>query len=714
MGPINGADDLLSFESKNNGMKIFDNIENHQCEINTPEVVTIEEESTERFVFPVDRASSIITEEISINHTIAVCVRNHAGVMIEEFTMGDTQTFPNDQYILEFSSPIKLYILVNSNINIEVKSNKVNISFEAPQKVYVGVRSHHERPSTTISTTDDPKDLVRAISYFGSALKTTSCERSYPTLRGYPPSLSLNDELKVPKILEKPETDVTIEVPPNYQSIFVIAPLAYYFGADVRLSETAMITAEGDIIHNLEGTTREFEDEVERVLKQCFFLDCISRTEGYYEVRLYEREQIESKLGLEFDLLYDMSISEQIQSYLSIPYEKISGLLPTWKKTAHVEPKSRNIKFLSHLSNDLSIIKSEKRENIENKTSSNGSGKSIKRIDSENDSGRFSRGELNPAEHYRSDENVDIPQKNIEISESTATEHTWVGHGMPIGASKATLDAFENRLNQTPTDGDIDIAIVVNDEEMAKEGTIVDDVYSSRDQLSLTTELQHQLTTGELHKLLNQEYDFLHYIGHIDKTGFRCIDGQLDATNVENVRISTFFLNACTSYQQATELIKSGAVAGIATTNPVLNSGAERVGKTVARLLNLGFPIISALKIAKSESIMGSNYTVIGDGSTNLTQAQSGVPSLCEINKESQGRYKTTYLTYPTRRRDLGTITVPYAKNNKTYFLTSGETGEFKMDKNELIRFTSMGTMPVRIDSELYWGNENDFITRLN
>ena len=628
--------------------------------------------------------------------------------------MGDTQTFPNDQYILEFSSPIKLYILVNSNINIEVKSNKVNISFEAPQKVYVGVRSHHERPSTTISTTDDPKDLVRAISYFGSALKTTSCERSYPTLRGYPPSLSLNDELKVPKILEKPETDVTIEVPPNYQSIFVIAPLAYYFGADVRLSETAMITAEGDIIHNLEGTTREFEDEVERVLKQCFFLDCISRTEGYYEVRLYEREQIESKLGLEFDLLYDMSILEQIQSYLSIPYEKISGLLPTWKKTAHVEPKSRNIEFLSHLSNDLSIIKSEKRENIENKTSSNGSGKSIKTIDSENDSGRFSRGELNPAEHYRSDENVDIPQKNIEISESTATEHTWVGHGMPIGASKATLDAYENRLNQTPTDGDIDIAIVVNDEEMAKEGTIVDDVYSSRDQLSLTTELQHQLTTGELHKLLNQEYDFLHYIGHIDKTGFRCIDGQLDATNVENVRISTFFLNACTSYQQATELIKSGAVAGIATTNPVLNSGAERVGKTVARLLNLGFPIISALKIAKSESIMGSNYTVIGDGSTNLTQAQSGVPSLCEINKESQGRYKTTYLTYPTRRRDLGTITVPYAKNNKTYFLTSGETGEFKMDKNELIRFTSMGTMPVRIDSELYWGNENDFITRLN
>lgn len=712
MEAVNKSDEFLSFEATDNGIKIFDNIEQHICEINTHRPVSLNEESTDRFIFPVDHASSIITEELSIKHTMAVCLRNHTGMMLDEFTMGDTRTLPSDQYIIEFSSPIKLYIIVNSKTEIKVDENKVNLKFLSPQKVYLGARSHHERPSTTIRTTDNPEDLVQAISYFGSSLKTTSCERSYPTLRGYPPNLKLDDHLKIPDILDKSETDVTIEVPPNYSSIFTIVSLAYYLGADVRLGESPKIMTDGNIIHDLEGTPRQFEDEVERVLKQCFFLDCISRTEGYYQVRLYEREQINSKIDLQFDSLYDQPVAEQLQSYLNVPYKLISGLVPIWKKTAHIQPVPKNIEFLSHISNDLSIIKPRKKKNIESVRSFNGKNKP-----SENDSNNGYKNLGNilcPAENYQSEGPIDVPQQNVEVLESTAMEHTWIGSGIPTDTNKAVLDAFENRIDQTPTDGDISIAIVVNDDEMAKEGTIVNEVYDSRDQLALTTDLRHRLTTGELRELFTQEYDFLHYIGHIDETGFRCIDGQLDTTDIKNVRISTFFLNACTSYQQAAEIIKSGAVAGIATTNPIINSGAERVGKVVARLLNQGFPISSALKIAKSESVMGSNYTVIGDGSANLTQAQSGVPSLCEINKKNPDKYEATYITYLTNKRDLGAITVPYAKNNKTYFLTSGKTGEFEMKTNELIRFTSMGEMPVRIDSKLYWGSENEFVSKIN
>jgi len=109
---------------------------------------------------------------------------------------------------------------------------------------------------------------------------------------------------------------------------------------------------------------------------------------------------------------------------------------------------------------------------------------------------------------------------------------------------------------------------------------------------------------------------------------------------------------------------------------------------------------------------MGKNYVVIGDGSVNLTQAKGGIPSLCNIHSEDDG-FNMVYQTFITRRKDLGTITIPYAKDNERYFLTSGKTGEFKMNKNELLRFISMGEIPIKVDSSLYWGDENEFIKRL-
>ena len=701
---------VLSFDTTDNGMTIFDHIERQQCKMSTAEPVSIQQVSLDKFRFPVDQGISILTSKISINHTMAVCLRNNVGVMIEELTKGDTQTLPYDEYTIELSSPIKLYIVVKSDFEINVTSEQVILDFEELEKLYIGARSHHKRPSATIKTTSDPEDLIQAVSYFGSALKTTSCERSYPTLRGHPPDFSLNNELVIPSILEKVDTGVTVQIPADYESIFVIAPLVYYLGAEVISGETAKIKTKDGFEHELESTKRKFEEEVERVLKQCFFLDCLTRTEGYFQIELHERKQVESDLNLNFSLLYDKPVSEQIRSYLSISYEKISNHIPMWKKIAHMKMERENIEFLPYLTNDLSIIVPGGKTNGEDEDS-----ESIR-------SGQLSRntnvseglvcGSSTTDGDYRTNESIDQSEEYIKISRSGVLEHTWIGDKIPIGASKGMLTAFENQLNQTPRDGNIDITVIVNDDQMIQEGTSVNEVYNSRDQLALNTELYHQLTTEELREVFHKRYDFLHYIGHIDENGFDCTDGKLNATNIGNVSIRTFLLNACTSYQQAIEFIRSGAVAGIATTKPILNSGAERVGKAIAKLLNLGFPLISALKISKSESIMGENYVVIGDGSVNLTQAKSGIPSLCEIEPDKNG-LNVIYKTFITGRKGLGTITIPYAKDNSEYFLTSGKTGRFKMNKNELLRFVSMGEMPVKIGSLLFWGDENEFINRL-
>jgi len=265
--------------------------------------------------------------------------------------------------------------------------------------------------------------------------------------------------------------------------------------------------------------------------------------------------------------------------------------------------------------------------------------------------------------------------------------------------------AFKNRLARDPTEGDIEISVVVNDYEMIREGKVVDEVYGSRDQLELNVNVHRQLNINELQRLLQEEIDFLHYVGHIDENGFQCVDGELDVTIIEDVNVDSFFLNACSSYQQAIELISAGSIAGIATVRPVLNSGAERVGKTIARLLNLGFPLIVALNIAKCRSIMGDNYIVIGDGGLDLTQPKGGIPSSCTINGEGDS-FITKYKTYLTRQKGIGSITIPYAKNNEKFYLTSGVTGEFSMDVGELLRFLSEERLPVRLDSKLCWSDE--------
>jgi hypothetical protein len=46
--------------------------------------------------------------------------------------------------------------------------------------------------------TTDAEDVMMAILTFRSALKTTSPERSFPTLRGHPPAIELNDRLEIP------------------------------------------------------------------------------------------------------------------------------------------------------------------------------------------------------------------------------------------------------------------------------------------------------------------------------------------------------------------------------------------------------------------------------------------------------------------------------------------------------------------------------------
>ena len=478
-------------------------------------------------------------------------------------------------------------------------------------------------------------------------------------------------------------------VPPEYRYVYPVAPLAYYLGAEVVPGNVARIVTDDGFDHYLK-TPRGFEAEVERVLKQTFFLDCVTRTEGYYRVDLHERSEVEPLLDLDFESLYGRPLAEQLERYLSIPYEVIEEFVPEWKLTTHVQPTAENVETLPFVVNDLAVIRSPHSQEV---TQSDAQAAAIDEFMRDDEFTRSAAG-TEPA-----------TPSFVEPEHADSLEQAWIGEDAPLNASKATTEAFRNRLEREAKAGNIEISVVCNDPEMDEEGAVVDEVYGSREDLPFDVEVHHELTTDELRAKLDSSADFLHYVGHIDAEGFQCADGKLDARTIEPVSVDAFLLNACQSYAQGMALIEAGSVGGIVTLNDVINSGAVTMGCNIARLLNRGFPLRAALNVARDESIIGGQYIVVGDGNIDIAQAESGNPVLCEVEAVDAG-YELTVRTFPTSAHGMGSVSVPQIDGVDQHYLSSGALSTFELDREELAEFFYLENMPLRVEGTFTWSED--------
>lgn len=685
----------IRFEHDDGTLDIVDTVERRRYSLSLARATAPTPAEDGSFRFPVDDAVAAETDAITLPSVIAVYVRDGDGRMLAEVGQFSEQSFPDGSYSLELCAPMKLYVRIDGPFEIEADASRMTIALPEPTRVAIGARSKHDRPAATITTTDDPEDVMAAISAFGSALKTTSPERSYPTLRGHPPTLERGAELSVPEGLSAPETGITIEVPATLGHAYVVAPLAYYLGARVEPSEHARIHTESGFSHPF-GSGDAFEREVERVLKQSFFLDCVTRTEGLYPIDLHERRAIEGSVDLDFAALYDQPPAERLESYLSVPHSAIEPHVPEWKLTSHVSTDPSSIEMLPFLVDDLAVIHTPDAETapstgmgttaVEGFLRSSGDGTREAATATATPTGSF-----------------------VEPTASDSLEQAWVGSETPMGASKATPQAYRNRLAREGSSGEVSITVVCNDAEMAEERDLVDDVYGSREGLPFEVTRHHDLTREELRAVLATDVDFLHYIGHIEPDGFECADGRLDARELDSVGVDAFLLNGCRSYDQGMALIDGGAIGGIVTLADVVNVGAVEVGSTLARLLDNGFPLRAALDIAKGENVIGEQYIVVGDGGMTVVQATGGTPCVCNLQRES-GSFEVTIRAYPTTSDGMGSMINPYSANNQ-YYLNSGAIDTFQMNEAELTRFFGSITTPILISGKLHWSDEIDFST---
>jgi hypothetical protein len=703
MTPPNGQMQIagstaIRFEAEGEDITIVDTVERRRYSLTLSTASAPAERSADRFRFPIDAAVAVETDAIALPTTIVVYVRDDDGEMLAETGQFADERFPEGEYSLELCAPMKIYARVRGPLSVTADADGMCVEFPERTTVELGARSKHDRPAGTITTTDDPEDVMAAVSALGSSLKTTSPERSYPTLRGHPPTIERGDRLSIPEPFAPPETGIRIELPAEYRYVYVVASLAYYLGATVEPAEPGVeprIVTDSGYVHPL-GTGEAFEREVERTLKRTFFLDCLTRTEGLYPIDLHERRRVEDAVDLDFADLYDRSPASRLEAYLEVPYDVIEPQFPDWKLTSHVDPTADSVEMLPFLVNDLAVIRMPAAGPAPAPTSEP-EASAVEGFLRSPDSERSAGGTA-----------VQSPSLGACVEPETADslEQAWVGSETPMGASKATPQAYRNRLDREQSSGDIGIVVVCNDPEMEVERGLVDSVYGSREELPFDVRVQRNLRTDELAAVLETDTDFLHYIGHIESEGFECPDGRLDATDLDRVGVDAFLLNGCRSYDQGMALIDGGAIGGIATLTDVANAGAVSIGSDLARLLNCGFPLRAALEVAKEDSVIGEQYLVVGDGGMTIAQPEGGTPCLYEIEQSGE-EYEVSIRTHVNSGDGMGSMLRPTVEGGVNYYLNSGHIDTFRMTKDELGTFL-FTTMPIKFDGELFWSDEVD------
>jgi hypothetical protein len=240
---------------------------------------------------------------------------------------------------------------------------------------------------------------------------------------------------------------------------------------------------------------------------------------------------------------------------------------------------------------------------------------------------------------------------------------------------------------------------------MAAENDSVRDLLGGNTPFDLEVRPYRDLYTDELRAVLERDADFFHFIGHVDEAGFVCADGHLDASTLESVGVDAFFLNACDSHEQGLALLDAGAIAGIVTTVDVLNDAAMGMGQLVSRLLDNGFPLGTALRVAAEEHGIEEQYTVVGDGGLQVTQAEGLSAFFTHVETLDDGEYRYRAETFATDQSELGSVVVPYSSGVRNWYL-AGDTAEARITDAELEESLELGDRPVWFDGDLRWSSE--------
>ncbi|WP_049933636.1 CHAT domain-containing protein [Halarchaeum acidiphilum] len=440
-------------------------------------------------------------------------------------------------------------------------------------------------------------------------------------MRHHPPALAFDPASDATdSTASAPETGVELVLPPEFETLFVAAPLAYYLSASVRTVEDATPTLRASAV----GVRRELADparDAPALLERTFWLDCLVRLAA--AGRPTAETDLLDRLEIDADATVERPIAERLRTYLDVPYADVRGDLPEWPLAMYVEPTVENARALPAVLHRLGHVYPPESTALD--------GRELLRRSLD----AFYREE--PATSTAA---VDVVKPRLR----RGRVHGWLADGTPIDAFKTRSRAYGSD-RATATDGDpLSVAVILNDAAMASEHARVAEIYRERAaDVPMDVTLREDLTRAQLAAVFAREHDFVHYIGHCESDGLRCADGALAAADVETSNARTFFLNACGSYHEGLELVERGSVAGAVTFRKVLDEQAARVGTAFARLLVAGFEIERALRLARRRIAMGKEYAVVGDGTHVVAGSSDASPATLAVEPVGDDRVQVTY-----------------------------------------------------------------------
>jgi hypothetical protein len=348
----------IGFEVDGTTLTVRDVIEGEETEVRVDREPELSPALPELFPSPVDRGVSFEAESLVIPEYASIVFRDVNGDHVARHN--DSIELERGSYCIEVNGTTKVLIRV-TDVEIAATGDEgpdpATVSFDRSRTVSIGARSFHTRPEATITVPDDPTAVAEAVSLLGSSIKEFSPERSWPTLRGYPPRIERGDSLDVPSPLSVPDTGVEVVVRPTYADVYRLSTLSYYLGARMVTGDAPAIRLDTGYEERLPMEGEPLEERVTELLRTWFFLDTLARTEGYVPSDRYEYDAVGPALPFYPPNLADRSMSERLMEYLEVDPETVAPHLPAWPTEAVLRPDPASAELLPHLAHVLAPIR---------------------------------------------------------------------------------------------------------------------------------------------------------------------------------------------------------------------------------------------------------------------------------------------------------------------------------------------------------------------
>lgn len=597
--------DKISFSVERSGeLRIRDELSGGCFTVQVDGSPTLAPAKSDWFVFPVDAAVWVETSTIAFPKTLSSVLRDADGEFIGALSQG---SWPLDgrETFLEINGALKTYAYFENQAGTEnarislTGDGGTKVTFEEPVRFVLGVRSRHERPAETITVPDNPHAVRQVLPYLAGAVKEWSAERSWPTLRGHPPRLEVGDVLHIPSSLSKPDTGVEIACPPRLESLYRVAPLVYYLGADVVDGDVPELRLRGGYTESL-GTGADLESSVDRLLAHCFILDSLVRGEGYVSLPRYEYDELAPQLPFYPPELDALSIPEQLLEYLEVPHESLTEAIPEWPLTGVLQPTIDDAEHLPHLLNRLARV----------------------HVDS-------------------GDEAAD----DADDSVLTGVTQSPVSEGQTALSKTGWRTALEFELDEAQG------ASVVMIGEAGLPG-----VFARTDWEAFGVEAPHPtlerreaVSRSELRSLLEADHLYVHFGNEVTADGFSCSDGCLRFADVDDVGAAAVsFSWTAPDVAPAEALIESGAIVAVSFGDGDAGADAERL----ARYLTLGYPVVESARLAECADVRFA-----GNASTAIVSSQDGrAPIICDLTSLDRDHHQLSLRYAPTPLYGMGSV----------------------------------------------------------